>query len=228
MLYLHETHEIGGGKMDEFETLLRQHWQPLTERAGTAKLLWFWHHTHGTGPSYQAISITAVRDWAAWGELVRAQRDADWREWSAAAWQCRREVTSKLLQPTSWSPLQTVDYAMVKSATDQPVSLYLHDTGWPFSGKLDAYTAALGSVFYPATRLSKMISVEACWTVCPGTGRFHEVVLLQKILDWEAFSRLLTAGERPSRAGEWMQEGLKYRDRWESKLLRPAAWSPVR
>ena len=72
MLYLHETHEIVGGKMDEFETLLRQHWQPLTERAGTAKLLWFWHHTHGTGPSYQAISITAVRDWAAWGELVHS------------------------------------------------------------------------------------------------------------------------------------------------------------
>ena len=23
-----------------------------------------------------------------------------------------------------------------------------------------------------------------------------------------------------------MEEGLKYRDRWESKLLRPASWSP--
>src|SRR5262249_24230095 len=142
-------------------------------------------------------------------------------------WECRREVTAKLLQPTAWSPLQDIDFAAVRATADQP-SLYLHDTGWPYTGKLDAYTAALGSIFYTATRQSKMISVEACWTVGPGAGRFHEVVLLQKILDWPAFSRLLTAGERPTKAGEWMQEGLKYRERWESKLLRPALWSPLK
>jgi hypothetical protein len=83
-------------------------------------------------------------------------------------------------------------------------------------------------VFYPATRTYKMIRVEACWTVCPGTGRHHEVVLLQRVLDWPAYSHMLTAGERPARPGDWMIEGLKYRDRWESKLLRPASWSPLR
>jgi len=228
MLYLHETHDIVGGKMQEFETLLQGRWVPLIEGAGTAKLRWFWHHTHGTGPSYQAISITAVRDWSAWGDLVaRMHREQAWRDWYAAVWSCRRELISKLLQPTDWSPLQAVDLA-ASSPAEQPTSLYLHDTGWPYPGKLDDYTHALGSIFYPATRQSHMISVEACWTVCPGTGRFHEVVLLQKILDWDAFARLLTAGERPSRPGDWMQEGLKHRDRWESKLLRPAPWSPLR
>ncbi|MFI5367118.1 MAG: NIPSNAP family protein [Candidatus Binatia bacterium] len=229
MLYLHETHEVSGGKMDEFERLLREQWVPLIEAGGSAKLLWFWHHTHGTGPSYQAITISAVRDWAAWGDLVnRSRRDAAWRDWYAAVWQYRREVISKLLLPTAWSPLQEVDFAAAKPSTDPSLSLYLHDTGWPYTGKLDDYAAALGSIFYPATRQSRMISVEACWTVCPGSGRFHEVVLLQKILDWDAFSHLLTSGERPARPSEWMQEGLKYRDRWESKLLRPASWSPLR
>lgn len=230
MLYLHETHEIVGGKMDAFEHALREQWVPLIERNGAARLLWFWHHTHGTGPSYHAISITAVRGWHAWGEIVaRMHADAAWREWYITAWQYRREVTSKLLLPTSWAPLQEIDFSAVpEPAEGGPVSLYLHDTGWPYPGKLEDYTAALGSVFYPATRQSKMISVEACWTVAPGTGRFHEVVLLQKILNWEAFSHLLTSGERPSRPGDWMQEGLKHRDRWESKLLRPASWSPLR
>jgi len=229
MIYLHETHEIVGGKMDAFEHAFREQWVQLVERNGAAKLLWFWHHTHGTGPSYQAISITAVRGWHAWGEIVtRMHGDAAWRDWYTTAWQFRREVTSKLLLPTAWSPVQEIDFSSVPHPSDQPVSLYLHDTGWPYPGKLDDYTAALGSVFYPATRQSKMISVEACWTVAPGTGRFHEVVLLQKILNWEAFSHLLTSGERPSRPGDWMQEGLKHRDRWESKLLRPASWSPLR
>ena len=226
MLYLHETHEVVGGRMGEFETLLRERWKPLVEASGAAKLLWFWHHTHGTGPSYQAISITAVRDWAAWEQLVGEMgHAAAWRDWYAAVWQCRREVVSKMLLPTAWSPLQAVDFGAAPGAA-QTASLYLHDTGWPYTGKRDAYTDALGAVFYPATRHSRMIAVEACWTVCPGSGRFHEVVLLQKVLNWEAFAHLLTAGERPSQPGEWMQEGLKYRDRWESKLLRPATWSP--
>ena len=229
MLYLHETHEVVGGKMDDFERILRAQWMPLIEAAGTAKLLWFWHHTHGTGPSYQALAITAVRDWAAWGDLVQHSRSTPaWRDWYTAVAEYRRDVVSKLLLPTPWSPLQAADLAAPPASATAPASLYLHDTGWPYPGKLDAYVGALGSIFYPATRQSRMISVEACWSVCPGTGRFHEVVLLQRIRDWEAFARLLTAGERPSRAGEWMQEGLKYRDRWESKLLRPASWSPLR
>ena len=229
MIYLHETHEVIGGRMEAFEHALREQWVPLIEGDGDAKLLWGWHHTHGTGPSYQSITITAVRDWAAWGRLVeRARHDAAWREWYASVWQYRRELVSKLLLPTAWSPVQQIDFATVGMPTHQPGSLYLHDTGWPYTGRLDDYAAALGRVYYPATKQSRMISVEACWTVCPGAGLFHEVVLLQKILDWPAFSHLLTSGERPSRPGDWMQEGLKYRDRWESKLLRPAAWSPLR
>jgi hypothetical protein len=71
-----------------------------------------------------------------------------------------------------------------------------------------------------------MISVVGCWTVAPGTGRQHEVVLLQRIEDWAQFSRLLTAGEQGRQRGGWMEEGLRWRDRWESKLLRCARWSP--
>ena len=226
MIYLHEIHELIGGKAEEFEHALRETWRPLVEKGGRARLLWYWHLTHGTGPSYQSVSITAVRDWATWGAIVEEMRGAAWRLWWETCWKSRREVTSKLLQPTPWSPLQEVDLGAAAEGGDG--SLYLHDTGWPFVGKLDEYVAALGSVFYPATRNYKMIRVEACWTACPGTGRHHEVVLLQKVLDWPAYSHMLTDGERPSKPGDWMQEGLKYRDRWESKLLRPAAWSPRR
>src|SRR5437867_6819305 len=110
MIYVHEVHEVLGGKMEEFGEAVRSEWRPLVEDGNRARLLWFWQHTHGTGPSYQAISITAVRDWAAWGELAeRSRRDAAWRAWYAAVWQCRREVTAKLLLPTAWSPLQAFD-----------------------------------------------------------------------------------------------------------------------
>lgn len=229
MLYLHETHEIIGGKTAAFEAAAREIWKPLFEEGDRARLLWYWHHTHGTGPSYHAVSISAIRDWAVWGDLVAAMRSGSaWQRWWDTCWGLRREVVSKLLLPTSWSPLQTVDLSRSWAAGEGESSLYLHDTGWPFPGKLHAYTGALGSIFYPQTARSKMIKVEGCWTTAPGTGRHHEVLLLQKILDWPAFSRLLTQGEQPSRPGDWMGEGLKFRDRWESKLLRPAEWSPWR
>jgi len=228
MLFLHEVHDVVGGKMDEFGEAVRNEWRPLVEEHGEARLLWFWNLTHGTGPSYQAVSITAVRDWQTWGALVeRSAIDPRFVAWRRRVWTLRREVTAKLLTPVGWSPLQEVDLAHGPGASDaEAPAIYLHDTGWPFTGKLDEYVAALGSVFYPQTQRSRMISVAACWTVAPGTGRHHEVVLLQRIEDWEQFSRLLTRGEQGAQRGGWMEEGLRYRDRWESKLLRCARWSP--
>jgi hypothetical protein len=227
MLFLHETHEIIGGKSAEFDTTLRDVWRPLIEAQGRARLLWHWQHTHGTGPAYQAVTLTAIRDWPTWAEIIEAMRtDASWRIWWERCWSMRREVVTKILLPTSWSPLQDVDLGATPVPDLDEGALYLHDTGWPHPGKLNAYTDALGSIFYPQTHRSRMIRVEGCWTTAPGAGRHHEVLLLQRILDWPAFSRLLTAGERIPQPGEWMIEGLKYRDRWESKLLRPASWSP--
>jgi hypothetical protein len=228
MIFLHEIHEVVPGRMGEFEALTRSQWRPAVESHGEARLCWLWDHTHGTGPSYQAVSITAVRDWATWGALVERMRSdprlETWRKEIAAV---RRDVVQKLLVPTAWSPLQSVDLEAppVDTATDTP-TMYLHDTGWPFPGKLDAYAAALGSVFHAQVQQSRMIAVEACFTVAPGTGRNHEVVLLQKILDWDRFAQLITRGETGQQRGGWMGEGLKYRDRWESKLLRCARWSP--
>ena len=228
MLFLHEIHEVVAGHMEEFANLVRTAWRSGLEAGRDARLCWFWLHTHGTGPSYQAITITAVRDWATWGTLLERMRsDPRFEVWRQRSPLVRRDVVQKLLVPTAWSPLQTVDLDVepVATTTDAP-AMYLHDTGWPFPGKLDDYAAALGSIFYPQVQQSRMIEVAACWTVAPGTGRHHEVVLLQRILDWERFAHLLTHGESGQQRGGWMVEGLRYRDRWESKLLRCADWSP--
>jgi hypothetical protein len=228
MLFLHEIHEVVAGRMDAFEEAIRTTWRPWIEASGDARLCWFWEHTHGTGPSYQAVSITAVRDWATWGAIAERDRtDPRAADWRRHVGELRRDVTQKMLLPTAWSPLQAVDLgaAPAVASTDAP-AIYLHDTGWPFPGKRDAYAEALGSIFLPQVQQSRMISVEACWTVAPGTGRHHEVVLLQKVLDWDRFAQLLTRGETGPQRGGWMVQGLEFRDRWESKLLRCARWSP--
>src|SRR5258705_13862563 len=54
MIYVHEVHDVRGGKMPEFADAVRTEWRPLVEESGDARLMWFWELTHGTGPSYQA------------------------------------------------------------------------------------------------------------------------------------------------------------------------------
>ena len=53
-------------------------------------------------------------------------------------------------------------------------------------------------------------------------------MLMQRILDVDRLQGLLTSDIPPEmRApGTWMHDALSLRDRWESKLLRTAAWSP--
>ena len=232
MIYLHETHDVIGGKMDDFSESMRTRWKPLMERDGTARVLWFFKLPHGTNVSYQAISITAVKDWQSYGAIVdRSLNDADWKAWSKEVCQYRRDVESKLLLPNPKSPLQEVDlnFAEAKSDDGMP-SLYLHDTGWPYPGLMEEYIDALHTVLEPQMEEVKpyVITAVAGWRTCPGTGRFHEAILLSKIHNWELFSFIITFGEPPPQPGEWMIEGLKYRDNWESKLLRTADWSPMK
>src|SRR4029450_9023942 len=86
MLFLHETHEVTGGRMEEFGAFMRDEWRPLVEAEGSARLLWCWELTHGTGASYQAITVTGVRDWTSWGALAaRMQEEPRWRDWRRRA-----------------------------------------------------------------------------------------------------------------------------------------------
>src|SRR5256712_12283204 len=101
MIFLHEVHEVAGGRMGDFEEAIQSGWKPLVEKERTAKLLWFWQHTHGTGPSYQAVSITAVKDWATGGRLVgQGRAGGGARDWDRGGCAGRRGGGRKILVPT--------------------------------------------------------------------------------------------------------------------------------
>src|SRR2546423_13295739 len=88
MIFLHEVHEVAGGRMGDFEEAIQSGWKPLVEKERTAKLLWVWQHTHGTGPSYQAVSITAAKERSTRGRPVApaaaagAPRGSSRRPWA--------------------------------------------------------------------------------------------------------------------------------------------------
>ena len=61
MLFLHETHKVKGEKLFDFEDAYRTGWMAAMAKGDDARLLWYTNQAMGTGPSYHAITITAIK-----------------------------------------------------------------------------------------------------------------------------------------------------------------------
>jgi len=231
MLFLHEVHQVHGRDEEEFERAYRDGWMPALAAGDDARLLWFLHHAHGSGPAYNLVTITAVRDGAAWERLARRVDGGDLAAWARRLDELRYDVAAKVLVPVAWSPMSEVDLGSVPTTpVEHELAMYMEDTGWPHSAVED-YTAFWEASYYEPMRArgGGLLEIEAVFRVAYGTGRRKEAVLMQKVTDHQGLLRLLTSEvPAPYRApGTFMHEALAYRDRWESKLLRTSSWSPL-
>jgi hypothetical protein len=232
MLFLHEVHRVAGAKEREFEVAYRAGWMEALAADGDARLLWFLHHAHGTGPSYQVVTVTALADGGAWERLAGRVQQGDLRDWAREVDSCRHDVQARLLMALDFSPL---DVNLAELPTDgrrHEPALYMEDTMWPKRGKAEEYIAAAGAIYTKmlgSDGAHGVVSIEAAYQTMPGAGRYPEVTLMQKVRDMRGLVRLLTTDmpEEMARPGHWMHDALEYRDQWRSKLLRTASWSPL-
>lgn len=234
MLILHEVHTVVGEHARDFEELCRD--ELLGQLAGHngTRLLWYFDHAAGSGPSYQVVTLTGLLDGQAWEDLTRRTIDGDlaplWRRLDL--W--RHHVESKLLDPVDWSPMRELDLATVPTdGAEHELSLYMEDTGWP-TAPIDEYIAFWDTSYHrfleamPPER--RLLRIEACFRTAFGSHRHPEGILLQKIVDLRALKGLLTSTEKYDPAvwpGSYMHGALALRDQWESKLLRTSKWSPM-
>ncbi|HET6949716.1 MAG TPA: hypothetical protein VFI47_05040 [Acidimicrobiales bacterium] len=231
---MHEVHSVVGEKEREFETAYRDGWMALLASGDDARLLWYLNQAHGSGPAYTVVTVTAVRDGDAYQRLAERLRGSDLLDWSRAVGEMRHDVVGKMLVPVHWSPLQAVDLATVPTdGAEHELSLYMEDTGWP-SAPLDDYIDFWSDEYFqmmrklPADR--KILEIEGCFQPAFGTHRRPEAVLVQKILSYDLLMGLISEPEDydpDTWPGSYMHRGLRYRDQWESRLLRTSAWSPL-
>src|SRR5437764_1416047 len=113
MLLLHELHTVAGRHEDEFEGAFRERWMRVLGEDADARLLYYLKLAHGTGRAYQHVSITGLRDGAAYERLARRVQDGDLRAWAADVDGMRHEVKGKILLPVDWSPTRDIDLATV-------------------------------------------------------------------------------------------------------------------
>ena len=74
-----------------------------------------------------------------------------------------------------------------------------------------------------------MLEVQSFLHTAFGTGQRAEVVLWQRITNYDRLWNLFAA-DMPKEAkapGTWMNDALVVRDDWRSRLLRTARWSPL-
>jgi hypothetical protein len=233
VLYIHETHSVVGRGEDEFAEAYYGEggWMERLAAGDDARLLWYLDHVHGTGPAYTVVTVTAVRDGAAWERLAERMAHGDLHDWVGRVDRLRHDATAKLLRPLPWSELQEVDLATVPvEAASRPLVLFMEDTANPYEGRVHEYVEVAGRQYAPSLRRpNPLLEMVAAFQPAFGAGRRREIVLWQRVADQKALLRLLTTEVPPAMKapGTWMHDALDVRDQWTSRLLRTSAWSPL-
>jgi hypothetical protein len=229
LLLIEETHAAVGARIDDLEALYRDGWLPELAKSGEARLVWYLNLAHGSSLSYRVVTVTAVADGAAWERLSAEVTRGSLAGWRREADRCRHRVDSRILVPLDCSPPLSLADVPTAPAEAAP-SIYMQDTMWPRHSMADAYEEALASTYLPLLdRPGAQLSVEGAYRTAPGGGTGRQVVLMQKVRDLDRLAHLLSSElpESMEAPGSWMHEALTYRERWQSRLLRTAPWSPV-
>ena len=121
---------------------------PALAKDDGARLLWYTNHAVGSGVSYNVVTVTGVRDGAAWERLARRIQSGDLQAWMRDVDALRHDVNGKLLLALPWSPMQDVDLASVPTGgAEHGLTMYMEDTMWPIEGKYPDYVRASGEVY---------------------------------------------------------------------------------
>jgi hypothetical protein len=233
MLFLHEVHRVIGAREEAFEAAYRDQWMSILAETDDARLYCFLHHAHGTGRAYQVVTITAVRDGAAYDSLVRRVQTGDLRAWAHEVDQLRHGTVGKILVSLPWSPTADLDLASIPTGGEHQLALFMEDTAWPHDGLLDDYLDAARTHYAPSLAEGRhggraLLELQGVFQTAFASGRRSEVILWQKVLHPERINNLVSTEIPPEyRApGTWMHDALRVRDDWESRLLRTTSWSP--
>jgi hypothetical protein len=233
MLLLHELHTVNGRHEDEFEAAFRSGWMPEVASDRDARLLYYLKLAHGTGRAYHVVTITALRDGAAYERLAQRVQRGDLRTWAADVDRYRHEVEGKLVMPVDWSPLRDIDLSSVPTdGRTHDAALYMEDSAWPYEAKLDEYLERARTHYAPSLEARterSLLTLLGVFQAALGAPRRREVILWQRVDFPERLPALFTH-ELPAHVkgpGTWMHDALQVRDDWQSRLLRSAEWSPL-
>jgi hypothetical protein len=222
VLFVHDVHAVIGEHEFDFEDAVRDEYAPAVAE-DDARLLWYLHATHGAGEAYKIVTLTAVRDGAAWERLVERLRSGDLAGWRARVDALRYGSMSTLLVQTPWSPLGEIDLESVRATLGSEAE---HDVAVLREDTLRGPGVA-GSVVAPAgAGDGDVLRCVAAFTPVLDDGATLQVLYRLAARDrwtpafgddagWDDWSGSLTAASPDG-------------TRRTSRMLRTTTWSPLR
>jgi hypothetical protein len=218
MLFIHDIHAVIGEHEFDFEDAVRGEYAPAVAEDG-ARLLWYLHATHGAGEAYSMVTLTAVRDGAAWERLVQRLRYGDLATWREKVDAMRYASTSTLLVQVPWSPLGEVDLDSVPAAEgpERDVVVLREDT---------LHGPGIATTVEPAAPTAEaVLTCAAAFTPALGDGSTLQV--LHRVAPR---SRWTPAFGLDTGWDDWpgsLTTGLPDGTRRSTRMLRTTPWSPL-
>ena len=198
-----------------------------------ARLLWYMNHAHGSGASYNVVTITGVRDGAAWERLARRLQHGDLREWSRRGRHLppRRDRQGRWCRCTGRRSRRSTSRRSPPTAREHELHLFMEDTGWPTSS-LDDYIQAWDDIYRQpmlALRRRHARHPHRHPGVLPERARFvgaargDAVAVDPRPGDGRCTCSPPSCRSSGAQPGTYMYDALAFRDQWKSRLLRTAA-----
>jgi hypothetical protein len=229
MILLHQVHSLRSGAGPEFEELTRDRLLPLSA-SETARFAFYAVPTGAAIHQDEVITMIALKDGDALGRFSERVRTGDLANTGNQLAALRTDVATRLLKPLDYDPSQLRIEDIPASVRLKPAVSYMHDFVPPVIGQNHAYVDMMRERYMALTEteLSGVV-LRLSWETVWGGGPVPEMFNLSEIRSPSALLQLV-GKEIPGeykQIGSWMWDALGVRDRWTTRLLRSATWSPI-
>ena len=226
MLIVREIHQVIGQHAHTFESTYRNEWVPSLGLDDSARLLWYANHAHLTCFAYYVMTITAVRDGAAWEQLADRIHRGDLRETTRTLDGLRHDVRAQILRPAAWSPLLDLDLAKVPvTVAEHESALFVGETFRTREPIDEAHAQALEQNIDRGIGDEPLTETVGCFIGAYPEGPGDDVMLWQRV---RRPDRMLTALTTPASASPAHGDAeVAGTDRVDSTMQRVSRWSPL-
>jgi hypothetical protein len=219
LLFLHEVHAAIGEREIDLDEAIRDVYAPAIADDDT-RLLWYLYSTHGAGDAYFSVTVTALRDGAAWERLSRRLRYGDLADWCTQVDAMTYSSHGTLMVGTDWSPTADLDIDSVPvSGVEHAVQVFREDT-IEGDGIEDAVEGPIGDPDPDA-----VLTCIAGFRPALATG--GSLTVLYRVADRSALESAL---DTDVGWGDWsgsLTPSLPAHAHGSSRLLRNVPWSPL-
>lgn len=231
MRYLHHVLRVPPAARAAFLARLRDDWLPAVARGNDARLAWVASSMDLAVRADEICTITVLRDDAALAGFAERVRTGDLAALAAEVTGATTSMETRMLAPLRYNRFEFDLDAIPAEPVEAPTTSYMHDFVPPVIGQNRGYEDLMEARYMALsdTELSNIVLRGSFETVAGG-GPMPEHFNLSEIRITAGLVQLL-AYEIPREykaMGTWMWEALGVRDRWTTRLVRSATWSPVR